>query len=154
MDGDPVREGEPENAQDGSDDGRTGVAPIRLAEIFDKICPAYIAMGMTYNQFWHCNTKVHRDYRLAFEQKRHYRNWEMWWQGGYFYEALIKVAPVMRAALGKSRVEPGQYSDEPHPLTRKEAEALQARKHTESMKRMLAMFERESAENVTQREQG
>ena len=148
MDGDPVGEGKPDNAQDGSDDGNADVAPIRLAEIFEKLCPAYMAMGMTWNQFWNCNTKVHRDYRLAWEQKKRYRNWEMWWQGAYIYEALLKVAPVMRAAFGKGKVEAGKYAEEPHPLTQKEAEEMRERKRVESMKRMLAMLELESAENA------
>lgn len=153
MDGDPVMEGPLVDAGDGSDEGEIPVTPISLAEMFTQICPAYMAMGMSYDEFWHCNTKVHRAYRLAWEQKKAYRNWEMWWQGGYIYEALLKVAPVMRAAFGKGKVEPGKYSEEPYPLTQRESDAMQERKHQESMKRMLAMFEMESAENVRKMEQ-
>lgn len=147
MDGDPVGEGSPGNADDGSDGGDTDVTPICLAEMFEELCPAYMAMGMGYDEFWHRNTKVHRAYRLAWERRKAYRNWEMWWQGSYIYEALLRVAPVMRAAFGKGRVEPGKYSDEPYPLTDKEAEEQQERKRLETMKRMLAMFEQESAAN-------
>ena len=153
MDGDPVREGSTDNAVDGSDGVETDATPISLAEMFMELCPSYMAMGMTWNEFWHCNTKVHRAYRLAWKQKKAYRNWEMWWQGGYIYEALLKVAPVMRAAFGSGKVEPGKYSDEPYPLTKKEAESMQERKRQEAMKRMLAAFERESAENVRARNQ-
>ena len=148
MDGDPVREGEPENAHDGSDDGNADVAPIRLAEMLTNLCPAYMAMGMGYEEYWNCNTKVHKAYRLAWEQKKKYRNWEMWWQGGYIYDALLKVAPVMRAALGKGKVEAGKYAEEPYPLTKKEAEEIQERKRVENMKRMLAVLEMESAKNA------
>ena len=148
MDGEPVGEGSPDNAyDDGSDDESAEITPISLAEMFTKMCPSYMAMGMSYDEFWNRNTKVHKAYRLAWEQKKAYRNWEMWWQGGYIYEALIKIAPVMRAAFGKGTVEPGKYSDEPYPMSKKEAEAQQERKRQESMKRMLAMFERESAAN-------
>ena len=113
-----------------------------------ELCPAYMAMGMTWDEFWHRNTKVHWAYRKAWEQKKAYRNWEMWWQGSYIYEALLKVAPVMRAAFGKGTVEPGKYSDEPYPMSKKEADAQQERRRQEAMRRMLAVFERESAENV------
>lgn len=107
-----------------------------------------MAMGMGYDEFWHRNTKVHKTYREAWEQKKQYRNWEMWWQGAYIYEALLKVAPVMRAAFGKGKVEAGKYAEEPFPLTQKEAEEMRERKRVESMKRMLAMLELESAENA------
>ena len=148
MDGEPVGEGPTDNAFDGSDDGSAHVTPISLAEMFTQLCPSYMAMGMSYDDFWNRNTKVHKAYREAFEQKKAYRNWEMWWQGSYIYEALLKVAPVMRAAFGKGTVEPGKYSDEPYPMSKKEADAQQERRRQEAMKRMLAVFERESAENV------
>ena len=112
-----------------------------------------MAMGMSYSEFWHSNTKVHKAYRLAWKQKREYRNWEMWWQGGYIYEALLKVAPVMRAAFGKGRVEPGKYSEEPYPLSSREAEERQAAQQRQKMERMLEVFKRESAENLRKREQ-
>lgn len=121
--------------------------------MFTQLCPAYMAMGMSYDDFWHRNTKVHKAYRDAWEQKKAYRNWEMWWQGGYIYEALLKVAPVMRAAFGKGRVEPGKYSEEPYPLTRKEAEAIQEAKRRRRMENMLAMFRRESTENAIRRQE-
>ncbi len=153
MDGDPVREGSAADARDGSDGGDDAVTPISLAEMFEQICPAYIAMGMTHYEFWHSNTKAHRAYRLAWEQKKAYRNWEMWWQGGYIYEALLKVAPVMRAAFGKGRVEPGKYSEEPYPLSAKEAEERREAQHRQKMERMFEIFKRESAENLRKRKE-
>ena len=153
MDGDPVREGSLDNAWDGSDEGDEPVTPISLAEMFTKICPAYMAMGMSYDEFWHCNTKVHKAYRLAWEQRKAYRNWEMWWQGSYIDEALLKVAPVMRAAFGKGKVEPGKYSEEPYPLTNREAEERMEAQRRQKMERMLEVFKRESAENIRKREE-
>ena len=76
----------------------------------------------------------------------------MWWQGGYIYEALLKVAPVMRAAFGKGKVEPGKYSEEPYPLTNREAEERKAAQQQQKMERMLEVFKRESAENLQKRE--
>ena len=137
----------------GSDANDEDVTPISLAEMFERLCPDYIAMGMTYNQFWHCNTKVHRDYRLAWIKRKQYRNWEMWWQGGYIYDALLKVAPVMRAAFGKGKVEPGKYMEEPLPLTKKEADDRQEARRRQKIEQMLARFERESNENKARKEE-
>ena len=149
MDGDPVGEGPTDNAN-GGDDGKPDVAPMSLAEMFTNLCPAYMAMGMSYKEFWHCNTKVHRAYRKAWEQRKAYRNWEMWWQGGYLYEALVKAAPLMRT-FGKGRIEAGKYSEEPYPLTQKEADERLAEQHRQKIKQMLAIFEKESAENAKKR---
>ena len=110
-------------------------------------------MGMSYNEFWHCNTKVHKAYRLAWEQRKAYRNWEMWWQGGYIYEALLNVAPVMRAAFGNGKVEAGKYAEEPYPLTNREAEERREAQRRQKMERMLEVFKRESAENIRKREE-
>lgn len=137
---------------DGSDGGNA-VTPISLAEMFTELCPAYMAMGMSYDEFWHRNTKAHKAYRDAWERRRQYRNWEMWWQGGYIYEALLKVAPVMRAAFGKGKVEAEKYSEEPYPMSRKEAEEREERRRQEALKRMLEVFKREGAENARKREE-
>lgn len=134
---------------DGSDGHTDDVAPKSLAEIFTELCPKYMAMGMSYREFWHCNTKVHRDYRKAWEERKRYRNWEMWMQGAYIYDALLKIAPFMRAAMSKAVIEPKKYVEAPYPLTKKEAKALEERRRIQNMKRMIAMLERESAMHVT-----
>lgn len=108
MDGDPVEE-EPSQKR-----------PITLAELFDSVFPQYLAIGMSGAEYWHGDPKLVRAYRKAWEMKRDQRNWEMWLQGMYYYDALVRVAPVMRAALSKEKVEPGKYPTRPYPLTEKQ----------------------------------
>ena len=105
-------------------------------------------MGMTWDEFWHCNTKVHKAVREAWEIKKQYQNWEMWMQGAYFYDALLRVAPVMRAAFGKGKVEPGEYPKEPYPLSLKEAEERKAAREKARFEKMLAVMNHEAAENA------
>lgn len=140
MDGDDVVPSEPSLYKDGSSDD----AHMSLAETFTSLCPVYMAMGMTYDEFWNCNTKVHKAYRDAWKQKKQYRNWELWMQGAYIYDALLKVAPVMRAALSKTRVDPGKYLEEPYPLTEKEANDREEAKRQARLSRLLAVLDKES----------
>ena len=62
--------------------------------MFADLCPKYMAMGMTYDEFWYTNTARHRAYRLAWEEKRKQRNWESWLQGLYVYDAIAAIAPA------------------------------------------------------------
>lgn len=140
MDGDLLSE-EPDSTE------KQKEAPKSFTEVFMTLCPQYMAMGMSYDEFWHSNTMRHRAYREAWKLKREQQNWALWWQGYYFYDALVKVAPVMRAALGKSRVEPGKYPEEPYPLSQKEVEERQEKRREQNLRRMLSTLEAESAMN-------
>lgn len=108
-----------------------------------------MSLGMTYEQFWHCGTAMHKAYREAFMIRQHNEEWSRWRQGAYIYDALLRVAPVMRAAFGKGKVEPGKYPEEPWPLTEKEArereEAMRIRRMEQFMARLTAESEQEKA---------
>lgn len=140
MDGDPV-EGEPSQPDE----------PISLAEFFTEICPQYMALGMTYDEFWNSNTKVHKAYREAWKMKCSHRNYEMWLNGMYVYYALLCVAPVMRASFSKGKVEPGDYLDQPFPLTNKEAQERKEAKNRENFKRFLDRMQTESKQELQRR---
>lgn len=111
MDGDPVT-GEPS-------------ANLTLTDVFVKLCPQYMAMGMSYDEFWNGPTILVKYYREAFEIKKRNEEWGRWRAGAYFYDALLRVSPILRA-FGKGKVEPGKYPEEPWPLTQKEADERQA----------------------------
>ena len=105
-------------------------------------------MGMTYKQFWHGPAWLAKAYREAYEIKSRNEEWARWRQGAYFYDALLRVAPVMRAALGKGRVEPGKYPKQPWPLTEKEAQEQEAEAKRQRFERFMAMLNKESEETL------
>lgn len=115
--------------------------------MFIDVFPQYLAMGMSYDEFWHGKPSLVRAYRKAWQLRRENRNSEAWLMGLYVYDALMCVAPVMRAALSNERPKPGKYPEEPYPLTEKEAkrrEAIQERKDFEAyLAKMNAASERE-----------
>ena len=138
MDGDPV--GEPSQI-DGA--GEKMPAHDTLADIFTALCPKYMAIGMSYSEYWNSNTKVHKAYRIAWMDRQRHRNIEMWRQGMYIYDAVLKIAPVLRPFV-KGKVEPEKYPNEPYPLTEQEAQEREEMKRTERLKRFMLRLEEES----------
>lgn len=142
MDGDAVSE--PPSQSDDKDSG----APKTFTEVFIKVFPKYMVMGMTYEQFWHGPAWLVRAYKEAYEDRLRNEEWARWRQGAYFYDALLRVAPVMRAAFGKGKVEPGKYPNMPWPLTEKEAREREANEKRQRFERFLAMLNKESDETL------
>lgn len=132
MDGDPVTE-EPSK-------------PITLNEFFRAMFPKYMALGMTYDEFWEGPAWLVRSYRESAELKRAQKNWEMWMQAAYIYDTLLRVSPVFRP-FGKGEVKPADFMEAPYPLTEKEArereEARERKNFFEYLARMEADSERE-----------
>lgn len=140
MDGDPVtREPSP------SDDPPVS---ITLTEMFTDLCPYYISMGMTYEQYWNSNTKVHKAYRKAWEQTKRYRNWEFWMQARYFYDVMLRVAPIIRTTFGKGTVKAGEYLEEPYALTMKDLREREERDRIEKYRRMRTKLMAEAKREV------
>lgn len=144
MDGDDL-ESEP------SDDNE----PKSLAEIFTEAFPYYLAMGMTYDEFWCGSPSLVRAYRKAFGIKRAYRNWEMWQQGRYIFEA-IRCAPLLVGFPEKGYKVPSGagYPDMPYPLSEKEAKEREIMRENENTKHFIAQLEAESKRNLEKQKQG
>lgn len=122
MDGDDLEESEPSE-------------PQTLAEIFKQAFPYYLAMGMTYDEFWRGDPSLARDYRKAHDIKRHERNYEMWMQGRYTFEALHGAPLLVGFSKGGNVSNTVDYPDEPYPLTDKEALERQERDRIAAYKR-------------------
>lgn len=136
MDGNPV-EGEPSNPENNVSS---------FAEVLYQLCPQYMMMGMTYDEFWNRNTTCHKAYREAYKLRIQQEEWARWRQGAYIYDVLLRVAPVLRP-FAKGKVEPGKYPEEPYPLTEKEVkereEAREKANYEAYIARMEAASERE-----------
>lgn len=145
MDGEPVT-GEPSKVK-----AEVNVSSTPYTDVFVRVFPQYLAMGMTSDEFWKGNPSLVEAYREAWEIKREYKNWELWLQGGYIYDALLKVAPVMRAALGKGRVEPGKYPEKPYPISEKQAEKREEDTKRAAFDRLLAALNADSEAELKRR---
>lgn len=90
---------------------------IFLYKEFQKVCPDFIAMGMTYEQFWRDDVTMTQAYLKAYKirQKEEIdiNEWYIWKLGMYTYEALCDVSPVLHA-FSKKGTKPLPYPKTPY----------------------------------------
>lgn len=89
------------------------------SEIFEKSCPFFMAIGMTYQEFWYEDCWIAKSYLEAYKIKKEQLNEQFWLQGVYIYEALIDVSPILHAFCKKG-TKPIPFPKEPYPLFKKE----------------------------------
>jgi hypothetical protein len=106
-----------------------------FTEYFEDLCPIYLAMGMTWAQFWLDEPVLAKAYRRADMIRRRRKNEELWLQGIYVAEALSATVGNMFA---KGQKHP--YPAEPLPLTADEQQERREREEKARMERMKAAF--------------
>ena len=116
--------------------------------MFNEAFPQYLAIGMTYDEYWNGDNCLPRYYRKKHKLQRAEANHMAWMQGAYVYEAILACAPTLNA-LSKNK-EPVPYRDAPIPLTHadamREAERIrmkQMRKARDEMQRMAEDYNRQ-----------
>ena len=117
-----------------------GSAPsFTYTEKFYELFPYYLAIGMTYDQYWNDNPTLVKYYRKAAELRKEMKNEELWLQGMYFYEAICDVSPILNANAKKG-TKPHPYSEKPYSITntqREREEEERARRVAEKGKRVM-----------------
>ena len=64
-------------------------SPLKTCtEYFDELFPSYLAMGMTWEQFWLDEPKLAIAYRKAENIRKRQKNEALWLAGIYVAEAL------------------------------------------------------------------
>lgn len=130
-------------------DGNSPVPSHAYTEIFKKVFPHYLAIGMTYDQFWNQDVELVKAYREADEIRRYRKNQDMWLQGAYIYEALLDASPALRTSFSKHPPKPVPYRQQPYELyTSKEKldesssrkQLTQQEKSDKKAKAMMEMF--------------
>ena len=118
------------------------VEHIFLHKKFEELCPFYMSIGMSYNDYWEEDvelTKFHlKAYRL--KEKRIYDilKWQNWEQGLYIYEALCDVSPILRA-FSKAK-KPLPYPERPYGDEGDEEEKDKKNKELEEKKKELEIY--------------
>lgn len=101
------------------------VEHIFLYKKFQEVCPFFISIGMTYEQFWRDDVTMTKMYLKAYEirQKNEIEidQWNIWKQGMYIYEALCDVSPVLHA-FSKKGTKPLPYPEVPYGMEDKKKE--------------------------------
>lgn len=94
---------------------------------------------MTYDQFWNEDCELVVFYRKAAQIKQDLKNQDAWLQGAYIYEALIDVAPVLRA-FTKKETKPVPYRKEPFELFSKQKKSKVQEKNDNKAKAYMEAF--------------
>lgn len=105
-----------EELNEGVEVKRDTSAPVLYTPIFKKLCPKYLAMGMTPDEYWNGEPELAKYYREAHTIRRDERNQELWLQGYYIYQALGAVAPIFNAN-SKKGTKASPYMESPIPLS-------------------------------------
>lgn len=110
------------------------VTASTYTEIFEKVFPYYLAIGMSYEQFWCSDPALVIAYRRADEIRKRRMNEELWLAGIYTAEALASTVGNM---FSKTKY---YYPDEPKPITMAEVEAKREREQRAKMEKIKAAF--------------
>ena len=114
-----------------------GSSPRTYTEVFESVCPYYISIGMSYEQFWYGQPDMVIYYRRAHELKNRQRNQELWLQGMYFAHSLNCTVGNMFSKKSAKKV---SYPEEPFPISEQESKERKERLAQQKMERMKANF--------------
>lgn len=134
-------------------DGDEGLTRQSYFEIFEQLCPYYMSIGMSYDDFWHGDVWMVKAYRQANELRDKKRNLEFWQQGVYFFEALCDASPLFRFSMKNGTISAEPYPKEPFPITAaevREREEREARKKEERLKAEFALFAEQMRKQMSQ----
>ena len=70
---------------------------MTMAQIFWEAYPAYLAMGMSSDEYWNGDAQACVAYRKAYEEKLELQDSMLWRQGLYIYHAMCAVAPYFNS---------------------------------------------------------
>lgn len=121
-------------------DGDKGLTLQSYTEVFEQLCPYYMSIGMSYDDFWNGDVSMVKAYRKANELRDRRHNQDMWLQGRYFYDALCAASPLFRFTMKKGMIKPEPYTKEPYPITESELREKEEREAKAKEERLKAEF--------------
>jgi len=95
-----------------------------FSDVFREVFPWYMAIGMSYDQFWNQDPYLAVYYREMHEFKRDEENQKQWWQGLYTYIAISTALSNIHLDGKKHKI--NQYLQEPLRIRPKTEEELEA----------------------------
>lgn len=111
----------------------------QLTPHFEELCPTYLAMGMTYDEYWNNDVCIAPMMRRAHAIKMRTENQMLWLQGRYIYDVLTQLYPLYN---GWAKGEVSPYTSEPYPLTVQEDKERKEAKSKAEMERVRKYLER------------
>ena len=85
-----------------------------ILELFEKACPFYMSIGMTYNEFWEGDVALPKFYLVAYKKREERRIEQVdhaAWLNGLYTKRAYEV--VLSNAFAKKGTPPQQYYEQP-----------------------------------------
>lgn len=101
-----------------------------MTEIFEEVCPYYIAIGMSLDEYWNGSPHLVKYYRQSHRLQMEQQNQIAWIQGLYFKAALDSTLGTMFRSRGSKAI---PYVEKPFDIfpkteREKEQEAIEQRR--------------------------
>ena len=89
-------------------------------DIFEECFPFYLAIGMSYAEYWAGDSSLVRYYRKAYRIKQEEINNNAWLQGMYIYDAVSTALHNALRGMGKQKTPAKDYAKQPYALNNKD----------------------------------
>ncbi len=83
-------------------------------EIFEECFPFYLAIGMSYAEYWEGDPKLAQYFRKAYHIKQEETNNNAWLQGMYVYDAVSTALYNALRGFGKQKPPAKDYAKQPY----------------------------------------
>jgi hypothetical protein len=100
-------------------------------EVFEESFPFYLAIGMSYAEYWEGDSSLTRAYRKAYQIKQEEINNNAWLQGLYVYDAVSTALHNALRGMGKSKPPAREYAKKPYEFKNKEKTEAEKAKEVE-----------------------
>ena len=136
-------------------DGRGLGKGLSVPELYHRVFPEYLAMGMTYDQFWIEDCTLVIPYREAYRIRQEEMNRMAWLQGLYMYRAL-QSTPVIVHGFARRDTKIEHYPAKPLEFRKQGAEQKdeEAKRASEHIRRNMMAFISLQKANGKQKEGG
>ena len=88
-------------------------------QIFEECFPFYLAIGMSYAEYWEGDPVLAQYYRKAYQIRQEEVNNNAWLQGMYIYDAVSTALHNALRGLGKNKPPIRDYAKQPYELKNK-----------------------------------
>ena len=88
-------------------------------EIFEECFPFYLAIGMSYAEYWEGDPKLTQYYRKAYHIKQEEINTNAWLQGLYVYDAISTAIHNAMRGFSKQKPPVKDYAKQPYDFNNK-----------------------------------
>ena len=89
-------------------------------QVFEECFPVYIAIGMSYAEYWAGDPSLVQYYRKAYKIRQEEFNQNAWLQGLYVYDAVSTALHNALRGMGKNKTPPQNYAKKPYEFNKRE----------------------------------